>query len=376
MNNPIKQGEKRLFIGGLQHSVKHEDLLSFLRKYGQVKELILPKKAGSNKCLGYGNFICDAATAERFINGMPLKFQKKKLSFKTFLSGQQLNSHLQDFNSKRVFIKNLPKGMKVKELKKNLKKVGKFSSVYIRSVSRYFDSVGVVMFQTEQKAKFFCKKLNSIEEGILGRLEASHQYFDDKSKEGTNNYKEIQQGNEMGSINRVHLDRDISADPRIFKIKKNTISKAPKPRGIKFHSNPGSYHQNMNQTRRAGNIRLDNTSNFYPYNEQYLQRINNTLRTNNGRNNVGRTYRHSAVYNFKEENLVAVPKTPGYRGFHIINQNHYRGNIRLNKKTTLSEEQAIIESDYGACLTLTGRKFSKSSYDWKNTAIYNRSFNN
>jgi RNA recognition motif-containing protein len=303
-----KQGEKRLFIGGLQHSVKHEDLLSFLRKYGQVKELILPKKAESNKCLGYGNFICDAATAERFINGCPLQFHKKKLSFKPFLSGHQLNSHLQDFNSKRVFLKNLPQKIKLKSLKRILKKIGNFTSVYIRSLSRQFGIVGVVMFETENKARIFCETVNRTESGLIGILEASHQFF-----AGTN------------FLTKPSKTEDSNSHFIFSQL---------------FMSTKG-----FNQNRRIASA---DTIWNYPinsWNENPLVRNNNTKLFQKGfdffkSGKIIPRKKHST----KHDLLTSLPRTANYTGCHEIAQNHLLCNLRLNlKKATNS----FIKEEYG-----------------------------
>jgi len=176
---------KKLFVGGLPKKIKETQLVKFLSQFGDVSRVFLKKKKYGHGCLGYGRILCDSITCSFFLsNQNEINFKGKKLTFKPFLEGNQLQNHLEDFNSKRIFIKNLPNDINNKQFINLISEYGKFETAYLRSISKNYNLVGIVIFTSKTQAEKMAQRINKESNGPFGRVKAAHKYFDSKTNRG------------------------------------------------------------------------------------------------------------------------------------------------------------------------------------------------
>lgn len=99
-----------VFIGGLPGLTKKEDLSSVFSTYGEISEIKFHNDINSKVNKGYGLIIFKFKEGYKKALKQPeLPFQGRNISCQPYLTGSELENYLNNLNSRRLFIKYIPK---------------------------------------------------------------------------------------------------------------------------------------------------------------------------------------------------------------------------------------------------------------------------
>ena len=152
-NSKKEDPKLMVFLSGLKGIPKEKSLLRFLRsKVKGVVEISFPKKINS----GYA-FVTlkDEAAKEEILRAKNLKYKKRELKAKEFLSGDKLSEFKSNLGNRRLFVCSLPLSTKDNELYEFFSKYGEVETAYLirDRITNRPKSFGYVLFRDVETAR-------------------------------------------------------------------------------------------------------------------------------------------------------------------------------------------------------------------------------
>ena len=152
--NKRKENPKLMvFMSGLSGISNETEILSFLRRrFRGVARISFPKKSSS----GYA-FVTmkDEAAKEEILRAKNLRFKKRELKTKEFLTGQRLSKFKFQLGERRLFVRSLPVSTKDSELYEFFSKYGEVETAYIIGdrITKRPKNFGYVLFKDVEVAR-------------------------------------------------------------------------------------------------------------------------------------------------------------------------------------------------------------------------------
>lgn len=207
----IDPSHHKLFIGGLPPNTIAEDIKSILSKKTQIFEIVLKLRANSNKCIGHGYVTTSKEGAEKLLAIESFDYDKRKVKIAPYRDGSRLKKYRKELSRRRIFIKNLPVGVKVEQISGYFKRYGPIESCYLRGEPRSHLRIAVLIFNKKISAlkvqeDYRFQELNF--EEILGvdlskPVYVGFQFFMPQKQIGVENHQE---GFESNESSRSTLD--------------------------------------------------------------------------------------------------------------------------------------------------------------------------
>ena len=142
-----------VFLSGLSGISNEKGLLRYLRTRARgVVSISFPKKSSS----GYAFLTMkDKAAKQEMLKVTDLRYKKRTLKVKPFMSGERLSEFKSELNERRLFVFSLPISAKDRELKEFFSKYGEVENAYLirDRVSRKPKSFGYVLFKDSEISK-------------------------------------------------------------------------------------------------------------------------------------------------------------------------------------------------------------------------------
>lgn len=190
-SNNINNSAK-VFIGSLPKKTEDIKLLKELCKFGEVFFLTTKRKETNGECLGYGHAQVSKHAYERLIDIKSLTFMGRKITFGPYLDGNKLKSHLTSLNSKRIFVRNIPKNSTQESLITLFSDIAKVETAYLRNIPGSRKPIGVIIFSDAKMAEKAEKFINGTNTGVFKKIEATYKYvtnFKKRNHEANRPYK-------------------------------------------------------------------------------------------------------------------------------------------------------------------------------------------
>lgn len=201
----------KVFLGGLPKKTKDSTLQNHLSRYGNIFALSTKRKRTDGECLGYGEATVDQKTYDHLILIGSSKFMGRRITFGPYLDGSQLKSHLEKLNSKRIFVRNIPKNSTPKSLEQLFNSIGKVETAYLRNVPGSRKPIGVILFNTPEQAESSAKFINKDVEGVFRKMNATYKFvtnFKKKTKKQRHQNEAANHANARPSFKAMLLRRD------------------------------------------------------------------------------------------------------------------------------------------------------------------------
>lgn len=173
----MEQENFKIFIGGLSKKTNEQNLLIHLEKYGEVISLNLKKKKSSEDCVGYGHATVQKDTYFLLINKGCSIFRGQKITFGPYLDGNNLKSHLEKLNSKRIFVRDIPVSSTGSSLETLFSSFGAVETAYLRAVPGKKTPIGVILFVDPKNAEGAVKMVNEDSTGDFKDMSATYKFL-------------------------------------------------------------------------------------------------------------------------------------------------------------------------------------------------------
>lgn len=173
----MEQQNFKIFIGGLSKKTNEQSLLNHLQEYGEILSLNLKKKKSSQDCVGYGHATVHKETYLAMIDKGCSKFKGNKITFGPYLDGNNLKSHLEKLNSKRIFVRGIPISSTGSSLESLFSNFGAVETAYLRAVPGKKTPIGVVLFVNPKAAEETVKVINDDKEGAFKDMNATYKFL-------------------------------------------------------------------------------------------------------------------------------------------------------------------------------------------------------
>ena len=110
--NQDSSSTKTIFIGGLPTHTQTQELSKFLQSFTSFDELCIKPRHNNPKLnLGFAVLkTSDQDSYDRLISTRYLEFQGKRLEFKPYLEGKNLEKYLINFSKRRLYLNGIPEG--------------------------------------------------------------------------------------------------------------------------------------------------------------------------------------------------------------------------------------------------------------------------
>lgn len=152
-----KNSKNTIFIGGLPGSTTQESLKTYFERFGEILKVSTVQNTKKNN-LSKGYALITYKEDESYNQALKVPEHylfKRVISCQPYLQGAQLSQYLEDLNSRRLFVKYIPKNINNKQFEKIFKKYGEVDFGYVvkdpkSSVSRGF---GYITFKTQEIAR-------------------------------------------------------------------------------------------------------------------------------------------------------------------------------------------------------------------------------
>lgn len=122
----------KIFVGCLPADTVEEELYDYFSQFCSITSFKI--KFRSNKvCAGYGHFLCpdsNHSALENFFR-TPHYYQERSLEVRKYLTGDALEEYQEEFNKRRVYIRNLPPGVTDRTLGEIFQKFGQVERAYM-----------------------------------------------------------------------------------------------------------------------------------------------------------------------------------------------------------------------------------------------------
>lgn len=148
----------KLFVGGLPVETRNKDIFKAFRGYGELSFVNLFRDHRSGLCKGFGDFVITISSEEALVHLLKQEFHIKgqKVHLERFLGGENLKEKTKKHSKKKVFVKNIPRGMTDAELFGIFSQFGKVQNAYqFQAAPRSYQTFGVVTF-SKDKAVELC----------------------------------------------------------------------------------------------------------------------------------------------------------------------------------------------------------------------------
>lgn len=299
----------KLFIGSLPPHCTNKDIYKAFKKYGYITSVNLFRDYRSGLCKGFGDMTLQLEDSNILPNLLKQKFHIKgrKIYVEEFLEGNSLEKKNEDLYQKRIHVKQLPLGIKDKELLDLFSNFGPVQSAYqIKTVQGEPMTYGyVTFFETESAER--CLKQGYV--NYKGdQIECCEFEKREINKNKTNNKHNKQGSNEGDQVQGGGRERTIS--------------------NFNNNHNTTDHHQ-----FRSQNYHHQSQNNYESMEIQHTQ------------NQVNQNFRKKTVHRetdsfFKQRKALMkqfykeVSIRPGQKNFKYgaYNIRHYGENIVLNKK--------------------------------------------
>lgn len=130
--NNTQETNKTVFIGGLPGTASKSSLSSHFRIFGQISEIKLKLDRRSNLSKGYALITFkERKSYEAAIRAPEQYLFSRTISCQPFLQGEDLNRYLEDLNSRRLFVKYIPKSFDNQKFENVFKKFGEVDFGYV-----------------------------------------------------------------------------------------------------------------------------------------------------------------------------------------------------------------------------------------------------
>jgi RNA recognition motif-containing protein len=146
-----------VFIGGLPGSATEKTLKTHFSRYGQILKIsMVQNDKKNNLSKGYALITYSAEESYQAALKVPEHYLfKRVVSCQPYLQGAKLSQYLEDLNSRRLFVKYIPKNINNQQFEKIFKKYGDVDFGYVvkdpkTGVSRGF---GYITFKTQEEAR-------------------------------------------------------------------------------------------------------------------------------------------------------------------------------------------------------------------------------
>lgn len=150
-----------IFIGGLPGLTRKKDLYSIFSKHGKITSIVIETNRNSKFNKGYA--LIKFADLDGYNSALKLPemcFMSRTISCQPYLNGEELSNYLEDLNSRRLFIKYIPKSYDNLKLESVFEKYGKIDFAYVVKdpTSLRSKGYGYVTFQDA----FVARKVESL----------------------------------------------------------------------------------------------------------------------------------------------------------------------------------------------------------------------
>jgi len=152
-----KNSKNTIFIGGLPGSTTQESLKTYFERFGEISKIsTVQNNKKNNLSKGYALITYKLDVSYEQALKVPEHYLfKRVISCQPYLQGAQLSQYLEDLNSRRLFVKYIPKNINNKQFEKIFRKHGDVDFGYVvkdpkTSVSRGF---GYITFKTQELAR-------------------------------------------------------------------------------------------------------------------------------------------------------------------------------------------------------------------------------
>ena len=152
----------KLFVSSLPSDVTEKELIEQLNAYANIVSVKLVKDKKHGFCVGFGNIFVSNQEEAAILQNSRVTFRNRVLKIDPFLTGKHLESKQQDLYSRRIFVKQIPKKIKEKNLKHIFSKYGKVHKAhFLHKNSETVTSCAVITFEKSSSA-YKCLKTKNL----------------------------------------------------------------------------------------------------------------------------------------------------------------------------------------------------------------------
>lgn len=191
----------KIFVGGLSKKATESRLKQNLQKFGNIRSVEIRRKKATGDCLGYGHITVNKDTYFLLINKGCTRFMGRRITFGPFLEGNHLKNHLEKLNSKRIFVRNIPRHWTSSLLEEFFSTFGVIESAYLRSIPGAKKAIGVVLFINPVVAEEVVQRINGDLQGQFREMTATYKFFHKRSESSQD---ERQESEARGVVNRYY----------------------------------------------------------------------------------------------------------------------------------------------------------------------------
>lgn len=233
-----------IFIGGLPGLTKKQDLLAEFTRYGEIASIKLHTNLNSKLNKGYALITFEEAEAYKSALKIPeLCFMSRTISCQPYLQGSDLTRYLEDLNSRRIFVKYVPKSYNNQVLYSIFEKYGDLEFAYVVKDPRTFRSkgFGYVAFKLPEIARKV-EKMKSIK--LVGKKKM--KIFPYKRR------GEVKNNHQTGEVIRTKLNSIVEIPKKKINFEKPGCKKWIES----FNSDENYRHCDENLKLNRGNIEI------------------------------------------------------------------------------------------------------------------------
>lgn len=197
----VEQQQFKIFVGGLPKKTTDHNLSLHLSKYGIVFSSNVKTKKTGNECLGYGTIAVDQETYFKLINKGCSKFMGRKITFGPYLEGKNLQNHLHNLNSKRIFVRNVPQNSDSASLEQFFSRFGVVETAYTRIIPGTLNPIGVILFINPSVAEQVVEVINNDNCGIFKDMSATYKFL--HNRENNSHERSSEEINEHQKLQKI-----------------------------------------------------------------------------------------------------------------------------------------------------------------------------
>lgn len=196
----------RVFIGCVPGDSRNDELVSLLGQYARVSSVMLAtdtNPSGMEYCLGYGFAVCDTKDDVQALIALSSKltYKDRFITLREYKVGSKLKEDKKNFNKRRLFIGNIPRGTTNDQIAEIFSKFGPIENVYFVNTEKEQDyKYGYIVFQEAKTAERALCDTQGIQ---IGSFKLRVEIFGGKRSYQNN------QGSSKGSSNNLSPKKEL-----------------------------------------------------------------------------------------------------------------------------------------------------------------------
>lgn len=200
--------ERQIFIGGLTPGTKEDSIYELFSVFGTIASIELSSK--NKKSRGFATITFEQRqSVAKALSTKSLILKGREVNIMPCLQGEELDEYLSQFNNRRVFLRKIPKRLKLSELKANLKFFGELEFCYqIKTNEKWNIGYATFVKQSSAKAAVSAKKLKLANgHGHILFSKYKRKTTIDQGKNSQKNNKKVQKNRAKINPDSKHGDK-------------------------------------------------------------------------------------------------------------------------------------------------------------------------